>query len=102
MYELQEVKETKLWKRVSKKMSEKKYIILKQILGMVLGQQPTDQCTVSCRTGVPAHYRPEGSSQSCGSLQTNRITLTGDRKQLQGMGERLRFKFFLACEEQSR
>ena len=35
-----------------------------------------------CITG-----QPEGSRQSCGSLQTNRITLTGDRKQPQGMGE---------------
>jgi hypothetical protein len=27
---------------------------------------------------------------------------TGEGKQPQGMGERLRFKFFKACEEQSR
>lgn len=38
--------ETKLGKTVSRKMSEKKYIILEQILGMESGQQPTDQRTV--------------------------------------------------------
>jgi hypothetical protein len=55
---------------------------------------------VSCRTSGWRKVHlcitswPEGSSQSCGSLQTNRIALTGEGKQPQGMGERLRFKFF--------
>jgi hypothetical protein len=54
---------------VSKKMSEKKYIILEQILGMVSGQQPTDQCTVSCRTswlkaGASVRYRLARRQQS--------------------------------------
>jgi len=61
--------ETKLGKTMSRKMSEKKYIILKQILGMVSGQQPTDQCTVSCRTswlkaGPSVHYQLARRKQS--------------------------------------
>jgi len=100
-------KETKQWKKVSKKKCEKKYIILEQILGMVPGQQPTDQCTVSCRTswlktGASVHYRPARRQPSIlWELANQQDNFNRGQETAARNGGRLRFKFFEVCEQQS-